>query len=393
MNKIVNTIEPSVLKWAREQAGYSIDDIASKINKDVEILKAWESGQLAPTYSQLEILAYSLYKRPLAVFFLPHPPKEPDLKKVFRTLPDFEYNKFEADTRYALRCAEARQINLKELNNDINKSDRKIFKDINLSKQVNSLKVANEIREYLGISIDEQLKWESANQALNEWRNKIEAVGVYVFKRSFKQKDISGFSLLDNEFPIIYLNSGNSETRQTFSLLHELSHILYGISGVILSDDRYISRLPPNELGIEQTCNYYANEILVPSNDFDRRIKSFAHIDDKAIADIANKYNVSREVILRKLLDRRIVTKEQYDGKVDGWIAEYLEARKKRKKKKGGPSYYKTQIAYLGNKYLNLIFSEMSRGHIAINQAADYLGVKVNSIAKLEDSFLKKVSS
>ena len=71
------------------------------LKRDPDEILAWEKGKSAPTYAQLEKLAYSLYKRPLAVFFLPVPPPEPDIKQEFRTLPDFEIDQLAADTLHS----------------------------------------------------------------------------------------------------------------------------------------------------------------------------------------------------------------------------------------------------------------------------------------------------
>ncbi len=90
MAQTVSGINPRVLAWARSQAGLTIDDVAARMKKDPALIEGWEKGESAPTYSQLERLAYVLYKRPLALFFFPEPPSEPSPNKSFRTLPESE---------------------------------------------------------------------------------------------------------------------------------------------------------------------------------------------------------------------------------------------------------------------------------------------------------------
>jgi len=82
---------------------------------------------------------------------------------------------------------------------------------------------------------------------LKYWRQAVEEAGVFVFKNSFKQKDISGFCLRDEDLPIIYLNNSTSKTRQIFSLLHELAHLLLNMNGLSKFDSDYIDRLPSKE--------------------------------------------------------------------------------------------------------------------------------------------------
>ena len=69
MTEKVTGTQPSVLRWARESQGYSIEEVASRLKRDPSEVAAWETGAESPTYVQLETLAYKIYKRPLAVFF------------------------------------------------------------------------------------------------------------------------------------------------------------------------------------------------------------------------------------------------------------------------------------------------------------------------------------
>ena len=78
MAEHVNGINPDILKWARERSGYTVETIAAFLKKDASIVNDWESGERALTYVQLEKLA-DKYKRPIAIFFFPEPPKEPDI--------------------------------------------------------------------------------------------------------------------------------------------------------------------------------------------------------------------------------------------------------------------------------------------------------------------------
>ena len=198
MNKEIKTnygINPEILVWARIRAGYTIKDIAGKLNKSEKEIENWERGLSAPTYIQLEKLAYQIYKRPLAIFFFPKPPLETDPKQSFRTLPDFEIENLIADTRFHIRQAQALQIALKELNDGKNEAKFKIFKDIQLLPSDDITKSTNKVREYLKIKLEEQIKWKDAEFAFKKWRTIIENNGIYVFKSAFKQKDVSGFCL------------------------------------------------------------------------------------------------------------------------------------------------------------------------------------------------------
>ena len=78
MAEHISGINPDILKWARERSSYTVETIADALNKQVSIVNDWESGESALTYVQLEKLA-DKYKRPIAIFFFPEPPEEPDI--------------------------------------------------------------------------------------------------------------------------------------------------------------------------------------------------------------------------------------------------------------------------------------------------------------------------
>lgn len=376
-------IQPSVLRWARESQGYSIDDVAQHLKRNPAEVEAWEAGAAAPTYAQLEDLAYKLYKRPLAVFFLPGPPAEISVKKEFRSLPEFELDQLAADTRYQLRIAHAYQISLRELNEGVNPATRKIFKDVRLSDTANVDNAADSIRRYLGISLKAQSAWKTSDEALKGWRNAVEEAGIFVFKHSFKQKFISGFCLDDDEFPVIYLNNSTAKTRQIFSLFHELAHLLLRVNAISKFDHSYVEHLPPKERRIEQFCNAMAAEFLIPSEDFSAQLGSLRRINDETISALALRYHVSREAVLRRMLDRGLVEQAYYETKATQWAEEFESGV-------DGGNYSATQSAYLGDRYLHLVFGKHYQGRLSLEQVADYLGVRTKSVAGLEAIMLRK---
>jgi Zn-dependent peptidase ImmA (M78 family) len=381
-------VNPKIIQWARERARYSLESVALKFKQDVSVIEKWESGEDFPTYSQLEKLA-GIYKRPLALFFFPEPPLEAEEKQEFRTLPDFEIDNLETDTIYALRQAKAMQLSLREINDGINPSTKKIFQDISLSFRDDLRIVAGQIRNYLNVTLEEQLTWNDRETALKNWRSAVEEAGIFIFKRSFKQEEISGFCLIDIEFPIIYLNNSTEKARQIFTIFHELAHILLQTNGITKSDDRYIDSLQGDNKNIEIFCNKFAAEFLLPNHVFSE-IMGEKIVDDRIILKIAHDYKVSREVVLRKLLDNNLISQKEYAVKVSEWYSEYSSKSQEKNKKSGG-DYYANQAAYLGENYLKLVFNKYYQGQYDIERVADYLNIKkVATVEQLEQYLLDK---
>ena len=173
-------VTPSVITWARERAGFSVDEATEIFAK----IAAWEAGEAFPTYPQLERLA-DRFKMPIAVFFFPEPPDLPPISESFRTLPAAEFAQFPRRVQFLLRKASALQINLSELCQGQDPADRLIARDLEFPANVSLEAMAREVREYIGISLEEQSSWATDDDALKNWRQALSDIGVFVFKDAF----------------------------------------------------------------------------------------------------------------------------------------------------------------------------------------------------------------
>lgn len=385
---VVETIpvNPEIIVWAAlEHAGYTEEEALRKFKK----FDDWVSGEASPTYCQLEDLAKA-FKIPIAVFFFPEPPDIQPINETFRTLPDIEFNKIPRKIRQLLNKAKAFQINLYELCQEQNPSERLIIDSLNFQVDGNVVDMANSVRAFLGITLDQQALWKNEEYALKEWREILISNGIFVFKDKFGIDEYSGFCLYDKEFPLIYVNNSNTKTRQIFTLFHELAHLLFHTSGIDKNNDEanddFISSLEEDSKKIEIICNEFAAEFLLPTKNFIKIIEERFSIQKPAqIAEtLASEYHVSREVILRKLLNQEIIGKDTYKE----YANEYNNQRKERKGKSSG-NYYLNTITYLGKEYIKLAFNQYYKDLINDEELADYLNIKPKSIEKLEDCYQK----
>jgi len=383
--KLKIPVNPKNLKWARESANLPIDDVAGRMKKDPSVIEEWEDGISSPTYIQLEKLAYEVYKRPIAVFFFPDPPEETSPGKSFRTLPESEVEHLSARFVRLFRRAQAMQANLDELNDGHNPVPRKVFRDLRFHPSDKVDVLVQTVREYLGIDLEVQRGWKDSGRALKEWRGVIEASGVFTFKDAFREDGISGFCIYDDEFPVIYVNNTMPLTRQIFTIFHELTHLLFRTSGIDKENDAFLRQVGGTNKKIEILCNQFAGEFLVPSNDFDNLISGM-DINDELVEDLAHRYKVSREVILRKCLDRGLVGQRYYERRRQAWI----EEAKKRRHGGSGGDYYLTKAGYLGDSFLNMVFGKYYQKQFSVSQLAEYLGVKVDHVAGMEGVFLAR---
>lgn len=371
-------ITPEVITWARERLGYSLDALIAKRNEFKRIAE-WESGESRPTYRQLEMLAKELWL-PVAVFFFPEPPETPKIEETFRTLGSEQFDEIPPRIRLLLHKARAFQVGLSELSDQRNLAKNHIIRDLKLYVDEELSSAARRVREYIGISLEHQFKWNNDDEALKAWRSALFNVGVTVFKDAFKTDDYSGFSLYDYEFPIIYVNNSNAKARQIFTLFHELAHLLFQTSGVD-NDSEFRLMLPKEYAEIEMRCNAFAGAFLVPDGAFDRKLRPEAAPLAEA-QRLSRMFCVSREVILRKLRNRHLISQRDYSETIDAWKDE------SRPKTKRGGNYYRTQIAYLGEEYIELAFRRLEENRIDVEELADYLAVAPKSLDILEDIVL-----
>ena len=384
MVEYIQGINPTIIQWARERSGYTLQEVAKSLNRDVATISNWESGAAAPTYVQLEKLA-DKYKRPVAMFFFPEPPEEPDFVGQL-ALRSSEIEQLDPGIRILLRQARARQLSLMELNMGVNPAETKIFRDLHSQLGDSPTELAQQTRAYLDISVDTQAGWNSAKEALGNWRESVEEKGIFVFKAAFQNDFVDGFCLVHEQFPVIYLNNSRSSVRQIFSLFHELAHLLLGKNGITRG-------INPVGEQIEVFCNQFASEFLMPSSDLEPRL-NYPVYNDAAIEELASYYKVSRPVVLLRLINRGVVTRNSYRRRTAQWTEGYesrLEGRV------GGESPgrgndYNTHAVYLGYRFMELAFSRYHQGQCSIEELADHLNVKVKNLSGLEDCLLRKIT-
>jgi len=111
--KTLVKINPKVLKWTIDSSGWSIKELSKKTEIEPDQITQWQSKTSSIELPKLERIASSL-KKPLAVFFLPEPPKEKNLTD-YRKIAGFENEKLSKKTLDAIRNARYIQSNAHEL--------------------------------------------------------------------------------------------------------------------------------------------------------------------------------------------------------------------------------------------------------------------------------------
>lgn len=272
------------------------------------------------------------------------------------------------------------QLNLYELCDGANPAPHLITRDFRVDEDAEIETTSGRIRDFLGISLDEQYGWRNGDVALKAWRKAAQSVGVFVFKDAFHADDYSGFSLFDEAFPVVFLNNSSAKTRQIFTLIHELAHLLFHTSGIDTPEERYIDSLQGHDKTIELLCNRIAGHVLVPEAAFASALEGKDR-SERTAEIIADQFSVSREVIYREFLDRRWITKAQYTEAATKWSSQFQRGEGT------GGDYYWTKIAYLGDEYVSLALKSYSQNRIDEEKLGEYLDTKPRNVATLAEHF------
>ena len=381
--RIEAIVKPEMLVWARESARLDIETAARKVPVPPARLKLWERGEARPTIIQLRKLGKA-YKRPIAVFYLPEPPSEFQAMRDFRRLPGGTRSRESPELVFEIRNARNRRDLALELVNAIGEE----LPDFSLAASLSDdpERLAGEIREFLRVDVNDQIKWQHGYKSFNNWRAALEDAGVLVFQASdVKVGETRGFSISDVPLPVIVVNIKDSVNGRIFTLFHELAHIILREGGMcdLHEDDRY-----------EAFCNSVAAATLMPSNrillDQVALPKTAASVwSDTEIKYLANRYGVSEEAALRRMLSLGRTTASFYAEKREQYREEYITYSVGGKGEVGHVPPFRKTISRVGHAFAKLVLSNYYQDYITASDVSDFLEVRLKHLPKIEEAVFR----
>ncbi len=385
-------IKGELLSWARSSAGFDIGAAAAKLGIDAQQLEAWEANTDHPSIPQLRKAAI-LYKRPLAVFYLPEPPMSFQPMSDFRRLPDVGPNYFSPALTLEIRIAHQRRELALELIEEIDERP-KPFK-LSATVEMNAETVGASIRSALGISYKLQSGWRDPLTAFRAWRSRIEELGVLVFQASrLESAEASGFAFWAETLPFMVINGKDAYPRRTFSLIHELAHLMLRQSGV--SDLDADGQRPRDAELIEVFCNQVAAATLMPRDLFlaetivESRGPGQHEWPNETIVALAATYGVSREAVVRRLTTFGRASESFYNRKRAQYAREFqLQRQRDREKNEGKPiprNMPRETLATFGRSFVRMVIENYRSDRLSLSEVSGYLGVKVRHLSEIERS-------
>ena len=360
-------VKAELLRWARDRAGFTVDDLSSKFPK----LEQWESGVAQPTLKQIENYAKATYA-PVGYFFLTAPPEEPLPVPDFRTMAGRDVLPASPNLREMIYACQERQDWFRD-NARIAGTDRLAFVgSANLQSPI--VEAAAAIRRALSFDLDRRRTCATWTDALRLFISEADRLGILVMcsgivmnntHRRLNPQEFRGFALSDDLAPLVFINGADTKSAQMFTLAHELAHIWLGQTA--LSNATPTSQ---QQNAVETWCNRVAAELLAPLEIVRRELRPDESLD-QTVARLVRIFKVSSLVILQRLRDARRLT---WDELREAYQSE-LDRISKLPKTEGGGDFYVTAAVRYSRRFTRALVESTLEGRTLYRDALRMLGI------------------
>ena len=374
----IQSINPDRVGWCCSERGVTLHDLAQHLGLDVARLGSHKLREDGLTFNQLRKLA-AFFNRGV-LFFLDTRPVEakrlhsPQFRTLTNQKPDLS-PKVRAIIERVERQRDLYQSLLEDLGEDTPQ-----FNPPRLQAR-NVRKAAAATREWLDLGTE---------SSFEAFRSTVERQGILVFRSNGyagawqipSDSSIAGFSLYDERCPVVFVRRLVPETRQTFTLIHELAHILlHRESSIDAEEDFFSSR------GREREANEFAGLVLVPDDylvsvDNSKQPHDVSHFD-AWLKPYKDRWGVSGEVILRRLLDTKRLRQVEYDK-----YRQFISANSSPKTPgRGDRSYRHREPRHVfGTPFVRAVFDSLHTDQISLSKASTYLdNLKIKDVRALEE--------
>jgi Zn-dependent peptidase ImmA (M78 family) len=376
----IKSINPERIAWCCHDYGITPTELASELGVAVTSMNGVMAGEKGMTFAQLSKVAEYFGRG--ALFFLEGGPvSEAGVHTPqFRTLANQKPESSPKLKKLVEQVERQREVYLSLLE-DLDEPDRQQFAPPDLSGQ-DPQRTAAMVREWLALKEENDFE---------TYRAALAAKSILVFRSNGyggkwqipKESPILGFTLYDSICPVIVIKKQVWHTQQSFTLMHELGHLLLHKSSSI-DDEQDLE----SHQGHERDANAFAGHLLVP-DEFLARIEDATRPDDECEYDNwlkfqRKRWGVSGEVILRRLLDTGRLTQSQYTA-YRKW-----RAKASQPKSEGGNRQYRYREPrhMFGDAFVLTVLDALNERQITLAKASSYLdNLKIKDLHKLENLY------
>ncbi|QXE35905.1 ImmA/IrrE family metallo-endopeptidase [Streptomyces sp. GMY02] len=364
-------VEPALLQWAADRAGWSVATIESRAPRFHE----WVRDEVRPTLKQLESFANATHT-PFGLLFLPEPPEEPIPIPDMRTLGNRRISRPSVDLLDTIYSCQSRQEWYREY------AKTQGYPPVSFAGEVTTssdpIGVAAKIRQILHFGLPDRRAFNSGEDAQRKLIDKIEGAGVLVMvsgivgsdtHRKLNAEEFRGFALVDPVAPLIFVNGADTKAAQLFTMVHEFAHVWLGESAL---SDAAMAR--PSDHDEELWCNQVAAEVLVPLAAI--RSDHRGVLNQTELDRLARLYRVSTLVVLKRLHDAGFLSWGEYQERYAAEQARIMAILTAKKAEGGGGNYYNTQPLRLSRQFARAVIADTIEGKTPYRDAYQLLGTK-----------------
>ena len=365
MNRV--PVQPKLLLWARERAGYSADALTRRFPK----LDEWERGEVQPTLKQLEAFAKATHA-PVGFFFLAEPPVEQVPIPDFRTVANIHIDHPSPNLLDTVYLCQQRQDWYRDFARSMHEPALDFVGSASLEDDV--VDTATIMRHRLGLDLEERRQLATWTDALRRFIEQADALGVLVMvsgvvgsnnRRGLDPQEFRGFALADPLAPLVFVNGTDTKAAQMFTLAHELAHLWLGESGISDSE----ARTTPDQR-VERWCNRVAAELLVPLVELRGEFDNYPDLQNE-LQRLARRFKVSTLVVLRRIYDAGLLTRDELWDEYDAELA-----RLHASPKSSGGNFYLTLSARVSKRFARAMVVSTLEGRTGFTEAFRMLGLK-----------------
>jgi Zn-dependent peptidase ImmA (M78 family)/transcriptional regulator with XRE-family HTH domain len=363
-------VNPSMLVWAREAAGLSLEAAAEKL--PAKQLASYESGQKAPSRALLAKMA-KLYRRSQLIFYLSQPPIIGSRGEDFRKAVSQPGEQLDPLLDALVRKIKVSQSIVQSIlaEEESPKLDYIGSASLNDNPQL----LAQRIIDRLGFKHPSFYNAKNVEEAFKYARTCAESIGIFVLLKqdlgshhsTIDARMFRGFALADPLAPFVVINSQDAKTAWTFTQFHELAHLWLGQTGISGPQEAHVAN------SIERFCNDVASQALLPNEYLAQhlaQLKDSADLQD-SIRHFAKQHHISASMLIYRLYQRKIIPKAEFEELFQQNIPIKLKAPQAEKSSNsGGPGYYVMQRFELGKPLLSLLQNAILDNTISYTTAA-----------------------
>ncbi len=363
-------IHPRILRWAIQRAGLSEE----KAIEVFPLLDGWLSQGKNPTLAQLKNFAARFYV-PFGYLFMSNSPTERIPFPMFRGEAG-QQERFDLNVYDTVLNVQARQEWLEEYLKENEIDTCKFVGSINIDTPIGE--AVRRLRTILNLENRWAFSLPTPDVAVSFLGQRLEDAGVFLAyngvvgnntHRPLKVSECRGFALVNEKAPYIFVNSADSKSAQLFTLVHEATHLMLGVSAGHAGSEGF------HQEATEKYCDMVAAEFLVP-------VSVLREIWKNDTKSASRRFKTSELVVARCAHDAGLMTDAAYK---DFW-AKYSQRQILHPQKSSGGSFYPTSVKRIGRNFAIHVRNAVNNRQLSYTEAYRLTGL----YGRTYDKFMAK---